>query len=114
MNKKSSYVVHLWPVVPAAEKVTPLTARSISAEGHIMPALLPPSSKRFLPSLAETTGASAFPIAQLPVAENKAMFSFSANSMAASLPPFLIKTKSLWSGATSSQICLIRSAQPSA
>ena len=87
--------MHLWPVVPAAEKVMALVVRSKSADGQTIAALLPPSSNRFLPSLFATIGASALPISQLPVAENSAISSSSANDIAASFPPKLTETKSL-------------------
>ena len=86
----------------------------MSADLQTIAALLPPNSNKERPSLLATLGANAFPISQLPVAEKSAMPSSSASSIAASLPPFLIKTRSLCSSATASQIFLIRSAQPSA
>ena len=88
--------------------------RSRSADGQTIAALLPPNSNKDLPNLFATLGANALPISQLPVAEKSDMPSSSASSIAASLPPFLIKTKSLCSSATSSQIFLTRSAHPSA
>ena len=90
-----------------------LVVRSKSAEGQTIAALLPPSSNKFLPSLFATIGASALPISQLPVAENSAIPSSSANAIAASLPPKLTKTKSLCSSAMLSHISLTRWAQPS-
>ena len=99
--------------MPAAEKVTPLIVKSRSAVGQIIAALFPPSSSKFLPNRAETKGAIALPIAQLPVAESRAIFSSSANSTEASFAPFLIKTKSLYSPATESHIFFVKSAHPS-
>ena len=80
--------------MPAAENVTPLTANFISADGQMIPALFPPNSRRFRPRRFATMGANALPISQLPVAENKATFSFLARFTAASLPPYSIRTKS--------------------
>ena len=101
-------------MVPAAEKVMPLIVKSRSADLQTIAALFPPSSNRDLPNLLATFGANILPISQLPVAENKATPSSSANCVAASLPPLLIRTKSLCSSATLFQISLTKSAQPSA
>ena len=101
------------PVVPAAEKVIALIVKSRSAEGQTIAALLPPNSKRLLPNRLATIGAKALPISQLPVAENRLIPSSSARSEAASLAPFLIKTRSLWSSATLSHISLTNLAHPS-
>ena len=87
--------MHLWPAVPAAEKVMPFIVKSKSADLQTIAALLPPNSRSDLPNLLATLGAKILPISQLPVAENSAMPSSSAKAVAASLPPFDISTKSL-------------------
>jgi hypothetical protein len=61
-------LVHRWPAVPAAEKVTPRTTNSMSALGAMMAALLPPSSRMLRPNRSATTGATLRPMAVLPVA----------------------------------------------
>ena len=67
MRRRS--VVQRWPAVPAAENVIPRTARSRSADGVMMAALLPPSSRIERPKRAATTGATARPMRVEPVAD---------------------------------------------
>ena len=49
-------VVQRWPAVPAAENTMPRTARSRSADGATIAALLPPSSSRHAAEPAATRG----------------------------------------------------------
>ena len=104
--------MHLCPVVPQAENVTPLTVKSRSAVGHIIAALFPPNSKSVLPSLFETIGARSFPISVLPVAEIRAILSSSQSCFASSFPPLRIRTIFLCSPATLSHAFFIASAHP--
>src|SRR4029453_4954692 len=49
-------VVQRWPAVPAAENTMPRTARSRSADGVTIAALLPPSSSNTLPNRCPPRG----------------------------------------------------------
>ena len=64
-------VVQRWPAVPAAAKTMPRTARSRSADGATIAALLPPSSSSSRPRRPATRGATARPIRVEPVALSK-------------------------------------------
>ena len=66
MSRRS--VVQRWPAVPAAANTMPWTARSRSADGATMAALLPPSSSRLRPNRAATRGPTSRPIRVEPVA----------------------------------------------
>ena len=65
-------LVQRWPAVPAAEKTMPRVARSRSADGPTIAALLPPSSSRERPNRAATRGPTSRPIRVEPVAESSA------------------------------------------
>ena len=56
------------PAVPTAENTMARRARSRSAEGATIMALLPPSSSRLRPKRAATRGPTSLPILVLPVA----------------------------------------------
>ena len=60
------------PAVPAAAKRMPRTARSRSAEGVTIIALLPPSSSRQRPKRCATRGPTSRPMRVLPVADTSA------------------------------------------
>ena len=99
--------MHLCPAVPQAEKAIPLIVKSKFAEGDTMAALLPPSSSKSFPSLAETIGANSLPISVLPVAETSAILLSLHMETASSFPPSKIKTKSEKSPLTLSQASLM-------
>ena len=65
-------LVQRCPAVPAAAKTIPRTARSRSALGATMAALLPPSSRRVLPNRAATRGPISAPMRSDPVALTRA------------------------------------------
>ena len=89
--------------MPHAEKAMPLIVKSKFAEGDTIAALLPPSSSKSFPSLAETIGANSLPISVLPVAETRAILLSLQMETASSLPPSKINTKSANSPLTLSQ-----------
>lgn len=72
-------MVHLYPQVPAAEKVHPVNAILRSASSIIIAALLPPNSKIVFPNLLETLSETIFPILVLPVNETKLILASSTN-----------------------------------
>ena len=80
-------VVQRWPAVPAAENTMPRTARSRSALGATMAALLPPSSSSSLPNRLATRGAMVRPIRVEPVAETSATRGSSTSAWPTSAPP---------------------------
>ena len=65
-------VVQRCPAVPAAAKVMPRTAKSRSADGATIAALLPPSSSRDAAKRAARRGAISRPIRSDPVADTRA------------------------------------------
>ena len=65
----------------------PRTARSRSADGATMAALLPPSSSSSLPNRPATSGATALPIRVEPVAEISATRGSSTSASPTSAPP---------------------------
>src|SRR5665811_781102 len=75
------------PAVPTAEKTMPRTARSRSALGATIAALLPPSSSRLRPSRAATRGATSLPMRVDPVAETSAIRGSSTNTWPVSRSP---------------------------
>ncbi len=85
MSRRS--VVHRWPAVPAAEKVTPRTTSSMSDDGAMIAALFPPSSSSVRPKRPVTTGPTAAPIAVDPVALIEREIGWAAIAIAASGPP---------------------------
>lgn len=66
-------VVHLWPQVPAAEKVHPVNAKLRSASSIIMAALFPPNSKMVLPNRFATLSDTILPIFVDPVNDTKSI-----------------------------------------
>src|SRR5208283_4393965 len=62
-------VVQRWPAVPTAPNKSALKARRRSAEGVMIIALFPPSSKSVRPNRFATNVATARPILVEPVAE---------------------------------------------
>ncbi len=85
MSRRS--VVQRWPAVPAAEKTMPRTARSRSADGVTMAALLPPSSSSTRPNRSATRGPTCLPIRTDPVADTSATRGSSTSSSPTSRPP---------------------------
>ena len=89
--------VHRWPAVPAAEKTMPRSARSRSADGATIAALLPPSSRIERAKRPATTGATRRPIAVEPVAETIGTASWATSAAPTSAPPSTTWLR--WSGA---------------
>ncbi len=77
-------LVQRCPAVPAAAKTIPRTARSRSALGATMAALLPPSSRRVLPKRAATRGPISAPMRSDPVALTSATRGSSSSGAALS------------------------------
>ena len=72
--------VHLCPAVPTAPNTAPGTTILRSADGVMIIALFPPSSKRDVPNLAPTAALTDLPIRVEPVAETKGtLVSFDIN-----------------------------------
>ena len=91
-------MVQRWPAVPMAAKATARTARSRSADGATMAALLPPSSRIARANRAASRGPTARPMAVEPVAETTAIRGSSTITSPVSRPP--IRTSHSPSGAS--------------
>ncbi len=76
-----------WPAVPTAAKVTPRSARSRSADGHTIEALLPPSSRMARAKRWANRGPTARPMAVDPVAETSGTRASSTRISPTSRPP---------------------------
>ncbi len=79
--------VQRWPAVPAAENTMPRSARSRSADGAMIAALLPPSSRIDRAKRPATTGATRRPIAVEPVADTIGTASWATSAAPTSAPP---------------------------
>ena len=97
-TKRRRNVVQRWPAVPTAENIMPRSARSKSAVGAKIIALLPPSSSKHLPKRSATLGPTVLPMRVLPVALTKAMSLFSTKALPISVLPNITWDK--WSGAS--------------
>ena len=80
-------VVQRCPEVPIAEKTIARTARSRSADGVTIMALLPPNSRMLRPNRAATIGPTIRPIRVEPVAETMAIPVERASASPCSAPP---------------------------
>ena len=90
MSRRS--VVQRWPAVPIAEKAIARVARSRSADGQTIAALLPPSSRIARPKRLATRSPTAWPIAVEPVAETTGMRRSSTRRSPTSRPPVTTDT----------------------
>ena len=79
--------MHRWPAVPMAAKAMPRSARSRSADGHTIAALLPPSSRIERPNRDAMRGPTSRPIPVEPVADTIGILSSSTSASPTSRPP---------------------------